>query len=96
MAGSRAASPLPALEAAARSAGTTPDALALSAVHAPASADVTVSGAASVRRSGPAHGPGLRGFTDRVEAVGGTLRIQGRAGRRTGHLVELPLLALRS
>jgi signal transduction histidine kinase len=49
-----------------------------------------------VALAGPAHGPGLVGFTDRVEAVGGTLRIQSRAGRRTGHLVELPLVAPRS
>ena len=49
-----------------------------------------------VRSPGPAHGPGLVGFTDRVEAVGGTLRIQSRAGRRTSHLVELPLVAPRS
>jgi len=35
-------------------------------------------------------------FTDRVEAVGGTLRFEGRAGRRTGHLAELPLVAPRS
>src|SRR3954452_23023215 len=40
------------------------------------------------RPPGPAPGPGLVGFTDRVEAVGGTLSIQRRAGRRTGHLVE--------
>jgi signal transduction histidine kinase len=47
--------------------------------------------------AGPAaHGPGLVGFTDRVEAVGATLRIQSRAGRRTRHLVELPLVAPRS
>jgi hypothetical protein len=42
--------PTPALEAAARSAGTTPDALALAAVPARPWADVIVSGAASVRR----------------------------------------------
>ena len=50
-----------------------------------------------VALAGPAaHGPGLVGFTDPVEAVDGTLRIQSRAGRRTGHLVELPLVAARS
>jgi signal transduction histidine kinase len=49
-----------------------------------------------VALGGPAHGLRLVGFTDRVEAVGGTLRIQSRAGRRTGHLVELPLVAPRS
>src|SRR4051794_13467627 len=31
-----------------------------------------------------------------VEAAGATLRIQSEAGRRTGHLVELPLVAPRS
>ena len=49
-----------------------------------------------VRSPGPAHGPGLVGFPDGVEAVGATLRIQSRAGRRTGHLVELPRVAPRS
>ena len=49
-----------------------------------------------LRSPAPAHGPGLVGLTDRVEAVGGTLRSQSRAGRRTGHLVELPLVAPRS
>src|SRR3954452_14803400 len=44
---------------------------------------------------GSAHGPRLVGFTGRVEAVGGTLRIQSRAGRRTGHLVARPLVAPR-
>jgi hypothetical protein len=43
----------------------------------------------------PAHGPGLVGFTDCVEPVDGTLRIQSWAGRRTGHLVDLPLVAPR-
>jgi glucose-6-phosphate-specific signal transduction histidine kinase len=48
-----------------------------------------------VALAGPGARAGLVGFTDRVEAVGGTLRIQSRAGRRTRHLVELPLVAPR-
>jgi hypothetical protein len=46
--------------------------------------------------AGPGARPGPVGSTDRVEAVGGTLRILSRAGRRLGHLVELPLGAPRS
>jgi signal transduction histidine kinase len=39
----------------------------------------------------PAHGSGLVGLTDRVEAVGGALRIQSQVGRGTHLLVELPV-----
>ena len=46
-----------------------------------------------VALAGPGAWAGTRRFRDGVEAVGGTLRIQSRAGRRTGHLVELPLVA---
>jgi signal transduction histidine kinase len=39
----------------------------------------------------PAQGSGLVGLKDRVEAVGGTLRIQSEPGQGTRLLVELPL-----
>jgi hypothetical protein len=49
-----------------------------------------------VALAGPAHGPGLVGFATASRRSAGTLRIQSPAGRRTGHLVELPLGAPRS
>ena len=39
----------------------------------------------------PARGSGLVGLRDRVEATGGSLRIDSRAGQGTGLLVELPI-----
>jgi signal transduction histidine kinase len=35
-------------------------------------------------------GSGLRGLTDRVEALGGTIAVSSPAGRGTALLVELP------
>ena len=39
----------------------------------------------------PARGSGLVGLKDRVEATGGTLRVDSRAGQGTSLLVELPI-----
>jgi signal transduction histidine kinase len=39
----------------------------------------------------PARGTGLVGLKDRVEATGGTLRVQSRPGQGTALLVELPI-----
>jgi signal transduction histidine kinase len=39
----------------------------------------------------PARGSGLVGLKDRVEATGGTLRVQSRPGQGTALLVELPI-----
>ena len=39
----------------------------------------------------PARGSGLVGLKDRVEATGGTLRVDSRAGHGTRLLVELPI-----
>jgi signal transduction histidine kinase len=38
----------------------------------------------------PAHGSGLLGLRDRVEALGGTLRIVSPPGAGTALLIELP------
>jgi signal transduction histidine kinase len=38
----------------------------------------------------PARGSGLVGLKDRVEATGGTLRVESRRGQGTRLLVELP------
>jgi signal transduction histidine kinase len=39
----------------------------------------------------PVHGSGLVGLTDRVEALGGSIRVRSRPGEGTQILVELPL-----
>jgi signal transduction histidine kinase len=39
----------------------------------------------------PARGTGLVGLRDRVEATGGTLRVQSSPGEGTSLLVELPI-----
>jgi signal transduction histidine kinase len=39
----------------------------------------------------PAHGSGLLGISDRVEALGGTLRVTSPAGNGTTLLIEVPL-----
>ena len=39
----------------------------------------------------PAHGSGLRGLADRVEALGGTLQVDSPPGRGTRVTAELPL-----
>jgi len=39
----------------------------------------------------PARGTGLVGLKDRVEATGGTLRVQSQPGQGTALLVELPI-----
>jgi signal transduction histidine kinase/HAMP domain-containing protein len=39
----------------------------------------------------PARGSGLTGLKDRVEATGGTLRVESRPGQGTSLLVELPI-----
>jgi signal transduction histidine kinase len=39
----------------------------------------------------PDHGSGLVGLKDRVEATGGTLRVESRLGQGTRLLVELPI-----
>jgi signal transduction histidine kinase len=39
----------------------------------------------------PARGTGLVGLKDRVEATGGTLRVDSRPGKGTALLVELPI-----
>jgi signal transduction histidine kinase len=39
----------------------------------------------------PARGSGLVGLKDRVEATGGTLRVQSHPGQGTSLLVELPI-----
>jgi signal transduction histidine kinase len=39
----------------------------------------------------PLHGSGLVGLTDRVEALGGSIRVRSRPGEGTHILVELPL-----
>jgi signal transduction histidine kinase len=39
----------------------------------------------------PAHGSGLRGLADRVETLGGTLRVQSTPGRGTRLAAEIPL-----
>ena len=77
------------------------EALANAAKHAGASAVHVDAGAAgdvirvAVRDDGgggadPARGSGLTGLNDRVEAIGGTLRIRSRPGEGTTLLAELP------
>jgi signal transduction histidine kinase len=39
----------------------------------------------------PAYGSGLRGLADRVETLGGTLRVQSTPGRGTRLAAEIPL-----
>jgi signal transduction histidine kinase len=39
----------------------------------------------------PAHGSGLVGLSDRIEALGGTLHVTSPAGSGTSLLIELPL-----
>jgi signal transduction histidine kinase len=39
----------------------------------------------------PAHGSGLRGLADRVETLGGTLRVESVPGRGTRLAAEIPL-----
>ena len=39
----------------------------------------------------PARGSGLRGLSDRVVTLGGTLRVQGPAGHGTHLAAEIPL-----
>jgi signal transduction histidine kinase len=38
----------------------------------------------------PAHGSGLVGLSDRIEAVGGTLEVTSPAGKGTTLLIEIP------
>jgi signal transduction histidine kinase len=77
------------------------EALANAAKHAHASAvhvDLDTSGAIlqlAVRDDGiggadPAHGSGLVGLSDRVEALGGTLEVSSPAGSGTKLLIEIP------
>jgi signal transduction histidine kinase len=44
-----------------------------------------------VGRADPAHGSGLRGLADRVETLGGTLRVESVPGRGTRLAAEIPL-----
>jgi signal transduction histidine kinase len=39
----------------------------------------------------PAHGSGLRGLADRVETLGGTLRVESASGHGTRLATEIPL-----
>jgi signal transduction histidine kinase len=39
----------------------------------------------------PGHGSGLLGLTDRIEALGGTLKVTSPAGKGTTLLIEVPL-----
>jgi signal transduction histidine kinase len=39
----------------------------------------------------PGGGSGLRGLADRVETIGGTLRVEGAVGRGTRLAAEIPL-----
>ena len=39
----------------------------------------------------PAHGSGLRGLADRVETLGGTLRVESTPGHGTRLAAEIPL-----
>jgi signal transduction histidine kinase len=77
------------------------EALANAAKHAHASAvhvDLDTSGAIlqlAVRDDGigganPAHGSGLVGLSDRIEALGGTLEVTSPAGSGTTLLIEIP------
>src|SRR5262249_51829791 len=78
------------------------EAIANAAKHAPAST-VAVSVAVVGERAtiavaddgpggaDPARGSGLRGLADRVEALGGTLRVESPPGRGTRLTVELPI-----
>jgi signal transduction histidine kinase len=44
-----------------------------------------------VGRADPAHGSGLRGLADRVETLGGTLRVESVPGRGTRLAAEIPI-----
>ena len=43
-------------------------------------------------RADPVRGSGLIGLNDRVEALGGTMRIDSPAGKGTSLLVTLPMV----
>ena len=83
------------------------EALANAAKHAKASGvHVQVDTASGVLRldvrddgvggADPARGSGLIGLKDRVEATGGTFRVESRHGEGTHLLIELPVRPLQS
>jgi len=47
-----------------------------------------------VRGADPARGSGLVGLSDRVEALGGTLKVTSPAGGGTTLLIEIPAAAV--